>query len=94
MKMKRCTASACRREFEARSMACPHCGKVYPRSACGKDDYALISTTSGTRRLIIYRLSRQQAEDISRKIREEGINGKLVGGRNFKKKKGVFVLTD
>lgn len=47
MKTKRCTNSSCRKVFKVENLACPHCGKEYPRVNPNAGKYAVVLTDAG-----------------------------------------------
>lgn len=54
MKTKRCTNSSCRKVFKVENLACPHCGKKYPRESVDLDlrgQYAVVLTYVGPSKL-------------------------------------------
>ncbi|MBQ9167163.1 MAG: ribosomal protein L7/L12 [Oscillospiraceae bacterium] len=54
MKTKRCTNSSCRKVFRVENLACPHCGKKYPRESIDLDQrsrYAVVLTYVGPSKL-------------------------------------------
>ena len=62
MKTKRCTNSSCRRVFKVESLACPHCGKKYPRESVDLDiraRYAVVLTHVGPSKLTLIRAMRK-----------------------------------
>ena len=62
MKTKRCTNSSCRRVFKVENLACPHCGKQYPRERVDLDmrgRYAVVLTYAGPRKLALIKVIRQ-----------------------------------
>lgn len=56
MKTKRCTNSSCRRVFKVETLACPYCGKKYPRECVDLDQrswYAVVLTHVGPNKLTL-----------------------------------------
>jgi len=54
MKTKQCTNSSCRKVFKVENLACPHCGKKYPRESVDLDlrgQYAVVLTYVGPSKL-------------------------------------------
>jgi len=62
MKTKRCTNSSCRRVFKVENLACPHCGKKYPRESVDLDlrgRYAVVLTYAGLSKLMMIKVIRK-----------------------------------
>ena len=57
MKTKRCTNSSCRKVFKVENLACPHCGKKYPRANV-RNRYAVVLTYVGPSWLSVIRAMR------------------------------------
>ena len=61
MKTKRCTNSSCRKVFKVENLACPHCGKKYPRESVDLDlrgHYAVVFTYVGPSKLRLIKVIR------------------------------------
>ena len=61
MKTKRCTNSSCRKVFKVENLACPHCGKKYPRESVDLDlrgHYAVVLTYVGPSKLLLIKAIR------------------------------------
>lgn len=61
MKTKRCTNSSCRKVFKVENLACPHCGKKYPRESVDLDlrgRYAVVLTYVGPSKLRVIKAIR------------------------------------
>lgn len=60
MKTKRCTNSSCRKVFKVENLACPYCGKKYPRQSIDlRARYAVVLTRVGASRLDVIRVIRK-----------------------------------